>query len=65
MAAEIRPDWIVAMLAAQGVATDAARAQTHAALLASILNGAAPAYARLAFEEEPAGYIAQQRRNAP
>ena len=65
MDAEIRPDWIVATLAAQGVATDAARARTHAALLALILNGAAPAYARLAFEEEPAGYTAQQRRNAP
>jgi len=65
MDAEIRPDWIAATLAAQGVATDAARAQSHAALLASILNGAAPAYARLAFEEEPAGFTAEQRRNAP
>lgn len=65
MAAEIRPDWIVATLAAQGVATDAARAQTHAVLLAAMLKGGAPAYARLAFEEEPAGFIAQQSRNAP
>lgn len=65
MDAEIRPDWIVAALAAQGVATDAARAQTHAALLTLMLKGGAPAYARLDFEEEPAGFIAQQRRNAP
>jgi len=65
MDAEIRPEWIVATLRAQGVATDLAHAQTHAALLASILNGASPAYARLAFEEEPAGYTAELRRNAP
>ena len=65
MDAEIRPEWIVATLRAQGVATDLAHAQTHAALLALMLNGGAPAYAKLAFEVEPAGFAAEQRRNAP
>ena len=65
MEKEITPDWIVAMLGAQGVATDATRARTHAALLAQMLKGAAPAYERLVFEEEPAGFTAEQRRNEP
>jgi hypothetical protein len=53
------------MLAAQGVVTEPARAQKYAALLSAVLKGAAPGYARLAFEEEPAGFTAEQRRNAP
>ena len=62
---ELDADWILRMLAAQGVASDAARAQGYAAALSQLLAGAAPAYAQIAFEEEPAGYVAEQRRNAP
>ncbi len=62
---EISVDWIVRMLAAQGVAVEAARAQAYAATLSQLLGGAAPGYAQNAFEEEPAGYVAEQRRNAP
>jgi len=62
---EITSDSILRMLAAQGVACDATRAQGYATALAQMLKGAAPGTAQLAFEEEPAGYLAEQRRNAP
>ena len=62
---EINADWILKMLAAQGVASDAARAQGYASALAQLFAGAAPGYAQVAFEEEPSGYVAEQRRNAP
>lgn len=65
MEKEITPEWVVAMLAAQGVTTDAARAGPYAALLGVLLKGAAPGFARLAFEEEPASFTLEQRRSAP
>ena len=65
MKKELTPECVVATLAAQGVATEPERAQKYAAVLSAVLDGAAPGYARLAFEEEPAGFTAEQRRNAP
>jgi len=65
MQKDLAPENIMALLAAQGVTTEAARAQGNAAALASVLKVAAPAFARLGFEEEPAGYGAEQSRNAP
>ena len=65
MQKDLTPDTVAATLAAQGVATETTRAQGYAAALSAILKGAAPAYAKLAFEEEPAGFVAEQRRNAP
>ena len=65
MQKDLTPESIATTLAAQSVATDATRAQTYAAALSTILKGAAPAFAKLALEEEPAGFIAEQRRNAP
>ena len=65
MQKDLSQDCVVATLAAQGVATEAARAQTYAAALSAVLKAAAPGYAAIAFEEEPAGYVAAQRRNAP
>jgi hypothetical protein len=65
MSKELTPEWVVATLEAQGVAGDIKRAQNSGALLATVLKTAAPAYAKIAFEEEPAGYVAEQRRNAP
>jgi len=62
---EIDGDWALQALAAHGVTSDAARAQGYAATLSQLLAAAAPGYARIAFEEEPAGYVAEQRRNAP
>ena len=65
MQKEMNPESVVATLAAQGVATETKRAQSYAAALSVVLKGAAPAFAKVAFEEEPAGYVAEQRRNAP
>ena len=65
MPQDLTPEWVVATLEAQGVATDATRAQNTGALLGTVLKTAAPAYAKIAFEEEPAGYVAEQRKNAP
>ena len=62
---DLTPESVVVTLAAQGVATTAPQAQNYAAVLATVLKGAAPAYAKIAFEEEPAGYVAEQRKNAP
>jgi hypothetical protein len=58
-------DGILRMLAAQGVASEQARAQGYAAAISQLLAAAAPGYAQVSFEEEPAGYVAEQRRNAP
>lgn len=40
------------------------RAAQYAALLKSLLESAAPLFARLEFEQEPAGFIAAQREQA-
>ena len=65
MTKDLTPEWVVATLEAQGVAGDTTRAQNSGSLLATVLKIAAPAFAKIAFEEEPAGYVAEQRRNAP
>ena len=65
MQKDLTQEYVATLLAAQGVATDAARAQIYASALSVALKGAAPGYAAVAFEEEPAGYVAAQRRNAP
>ena len=65
MNAEFNAEWVMRMLAAQNVKTEPARAESYAAALSQILANAAPGYAQVAFEEEPAGYVAEQRRNAP
>ena len=65
MQKDLAPENLLALLAAQGVTADATRAPGNAAALASVLKVAAPAFARLGFEEEPAGYVAEQRGNAP
>jgi hypothetical protein len=41
------------------------RAAQYAAALGQLQELAAPAFAQLAFEEEPAGYVAAQREGAP
>jgi hypothetical protein len=65
MSKDLSKECVVATLAAQGVATESARAQNYASALSLVLKAAAPAYAQIAFEEEPAGFVAEQRRNAP
>ena len=65
MQKDLTPESVVAMLAGQGIATETKSAQTYAAAISVVLKGAAPAYAKIAFEEEPAGFVVEQRRNAP
>ncbi len=62
---EFNAEWVLRMLAVHGVGSEQARAQGHATALSQLLAAAAPGYAQVAFEEEPAGYVAEQRRNAP
>jgi len=65
MQKDLTQEYVVTTLAAQGVATEAARAQTYAGALSVVLKGAAPGFAAIAFEEEPAGFVAAQRKGAP
>ena len=65
MNTEFNAEWVLRMLAAQNVKGEQGRAETYAAALSQLLANAAPGYAQLDFEEEPAGYVAEQRRSAP
>ena len=61
----IPPEFVLQSLAAQGVAADPARAGSHAALTSTLLEASAAAFGELAFEEEPALFVAELRRAAP
>jgi hypothetical protein len=61
----ITPELIAKTLEAQGVATDAARAEAHAALTATVLNTSVAAFSKLPFEQEPSGFIVELKRAAP
>ena len=65
MAANVTPELIARTLEAQGVATDAARAQAHAALTTTVLNASAAAFSKLPFEQEPAAFTVELKRAAP
>ena len=54
----VTPQYVAAVLAAQGYVVTPDAAQAIAAALAAQVAAAAPAYARLAFEVEPAGFFA-------
>jgi hypothetical protein len=58
MTIEVSADTIRATLAAQGYAVSTDAAAAIAATLSAQLNSAAPAYAALKFEAEPAGFAA-------
>ena len=61
----ITPELVAGILNAQGVSADPARSKSHAALTTTLLEASAAAFAELAFEEEPAAFIAELRRAAP
>ena len=65
MQKDLTQEYVVTTLAAQGVAAEAAHAKTYAAALSVVLKSAAPGFAAIAVEEEPAGFVAAQRRGAP
>lgn len=62
---KVTPDLVLQALAAQGVSADPARAKSHAALTATLLEASAAAFGELAFEEEPAAFVAELRCAAP
>ena len=61
----ITPELVAGILNVQGVAVDPARAASHAAPTATLLEASAGAFGELAFEEEPAAFIRELRRAAP
>ena len=54
-----------ALVSAQGVTPTPESAAADARFAALVLGNAAKAFAQLAFEEEPSGYTAALRKNAP
>ena len=65
MKKDLTQEYVVTTLAAQGVATEVERAKTYAAALSAVLKSAAPGFAAIVFEDEPAGFVAAQRKGAP
>jgi hypothetical protein len=65
MTVAIKPELAAALVNAQGVSTTPESAAEDAKFAASVLERSASAFARLAFEDEPAGFTAAQRRAAP
>jgi hypothetical protein len=63
MAKPVSSETAAAMLEAQDISTESAADVAKFATL--VLGNSARAFATLAFEDEPSGYIAAQRRNAP
>ncbi len=61
----INPDLAAALLVAQGLASTPESAEAGARFATLVLGNSAKAFAQLAFEEEPSGYTASLRKNAP
>ena len=53
------------LLGAQGIDTTSESAAAAARFAELVLGNSAAAFAQLAFEQEPSGYSAALRRNAP
>jgi hypothetical protein len=64
MTQPLSPETAAALLAAQGRSSTPEGAQAYAGFVTQQLAAAAGEFARLDFEEEPAGYTAALRRNA-
>lgn len=65
MATTLSPELAAALIQAQGVSTTPESAAENAKFAASVLQRSAGAFSSLAFEDEPSGYTATLRRNAP
>ena len=61
----INPEVAGALLRAQGAAATPESAEAGARFATLVLGNSAKAFAQLAFEEEPSGYTAAMRSNAP
>ena len=65
MIESVTPELAAALVSAQGVTPTPESAAADSRFATLVLGNAAKAFAQLAFEEEPSGYTAAQRRNAP
>ena len=59
------PDAAAALLAAQGLPVTPESADAYARFVTLQLGNSAKEFAQLAFEEEPAGYVAALKANTP
>jgi hypothetical protein len=64
MDSTVRPELITALLELAGVSPSAARPDAAAAWLGAQLKGAQAASEALAFEDEPAAFLLELRRQA-
>lgn len=65
MKTDFSAELAVALVNAQGISCTPESAAEDAKFAASVLERASAAFARLAFEDEPSGFTAAQRRAAP
>lgn len=65
MSRTVTPATVADLISAQGVAITADGPADVAKFTALVLGNSAQAFARLAFEDEPSGYVAAMRKNAP
>lgn len=65
MSHPISPELAGALVSAQGITPTPESAADDARFATLVLGNSAKAFAQLAFEEEPSGYTAALRRNAP
>ena len=61
----VSPEVAGALVSAQGVAPTVESAAADASFATLVLGNSAKAFAQLVFEDEPSGYAAALRRNAP
>jgi hypothetical protein len=61
----MNPTLAKTLIEEQGVQPDPTHVEATASILTSLLATAAQPFARLPLEAEPAGYVLEQRREAP
>ena len=59
------PELAAALIQAQGISSTPESAETNARFANLVLGNSASPFAKLAFEDEPSGYTAALRKNAP
>ena len=65
MSLPVSPEVAGALVSAQGVKPTVESAADDARFATMVLGNSAKAFAQLAFEDEPSGYAAAQKRTAP
>ena len=65
MTKPVSPEVAGALVSAQGVTPSVESAAEDARFATLVLGNSAKAFAQLVFEDEPSGYTAALRRNAP